>query len=71
MDNKGKVLNIAFACCAAFALVDHLGFCAGVEPDLVAAMVAAKVGGGILCILSALFFCKLNVKMLEETPEQA
>lgn len=71
MDNKGKVLNIAFACCAAFALGDHLGFCAGVEPDLVAAMVAAKVGGGILCILSALFFCKLNAKMLEETPEQA
>ena len=68
MDNKGKVINISFACCAAFALGDHLGFCAGVEPDLVAAMVAAKLLGGVLCILSALFFSKLNKKQLEEDP---
>lgn len=65
MDNKGKIINISFACCAAFALGDHLGFCAGVEPDLVAAMVAAKLGGGILCILSAMFFINLDKKVLE------
>ena len=66
MDNRGKIVNISFACCAAFALGDHLGFCAGVEPDLVAAMVAAKLGGGILCILSAIFFTNMNKSILDE-----
>ena len=65
MDNKGKVINIAFACCAAFALGDHLGFCAGVEPDLVAAMVVAKLVGGVLCILSAMVFINLNKAQME------
>ncbi len=69
MDNKGKVINIAFACCAAFALGDHLGFCAGVEPDLIAAMVAAKLFGGVLCVLSAIFFMNLDKKQLEDIPE--
>lgn len=69
MDNKGKIINISFACCAAFALGDHLGFCAGVEPDLVAAMVAAKLFGGILCILSAIFFINLDKKQLEDVSE--
>ena len=68
MDDKGKVLNIAFAGCAAVALGDHLGFGAGVEPDLIAPMVIAKLAGGILCILSGMFFCKLNRKQLEEVP---
>lgn len=71
MDNKGKVLNIAFACCAAFALGDHLGFCAGVEPDLIAAMVVAKLAGGVLCVISALFFCKVNKSQLEDAPKAA
>ncbi|GFZ22267.1 ethanolamine utilization protein EutH [Lacrimispora indolis] len=69
MDNKGKVINIAFACCAAFALGDHLGFCAGVEPDLIAAMVAAKLFGGVFCVLSAIFFMNLDKKQLEDIPE--
>lgn len=69
MDNKGKVINIAFACCAAFALGDHLGFCAGVEPDLVAAMVVAKIGGGILCILSAMIFIKMNPSQMKDSSE--
>lgn len=64
MDNKGKVINVAFSCCAAFALGDHLGFCAGVEPDLIAPMVAAKLIGGALCIVSAIVFCKMNKDQL-------
>lgn len=68
MDNKGKVINISFACCAAFALGDHLGFCASAEPDLVAAMVAAKLVGGVLCVFSAIVFCKMNAKQLEPLP---
>lgn len=69
MDNKGKVINIAFACCAAFAIGDHLGFCAGVEPDLVAAMVVAKIAGGVLCIISAMIFINLNKSQMEDVPK--
>lgn len=50
MDNKGKIINCAFAVCAAFALGDHLGFCAGVEPGLIAPMVIGKILGGIMSI---------------------
>ena len=58
MNDKGKVINVAFACCASFALGDHLGFCASFEPDMILPMVAAKLTGGILSILCASFFCK-------------
>ena len=66
MDPKGKVVNIAFSCCAAFAIGDHLGFCAGVEPDLVFPMVAAKLLGGVLCIVAACVFLKMDSSILEE-----
>lgn len=53
MDERGKVVNYAFACCAAFALGDHLAFCAGVEPGMVVPMLCAKLSGGVLCIAAA------------------
>ncbi len=64
MDPKGKVVNIAFSCCAAFGIGDHLGFCAGVEPDLVFPMVAAKLLGGVLCIIAACVFLKMDSSIL-------
>lgn len=48
MDEKGKVMNFAFATCAAFTLGDHLGFCSAAAPDRVAAMVCGKLSGGVL-----------------------
>ena len=66
MDNKGKVINVTFSACAAFALGDHLGFCAGVEPDLIAPMVIAKLVGGILAIGAACIVCKMNAKQLAD-----
>lgn len=68
MDNRGKVMNLAFSCCAAYALGDFLGFCAGVEPDMVTAMVVAKICGGVLCIFSAMFFMKLNPEQMKDAP---
>ena len=38
------------------------------EPDLIAPMVIAKLAGGVLCVISAMFFLKLDSKLLEETP---
>jgi len=57
---RGKVLAIAFNACAAFGLGDHLGFCAGVEPSLITAMVVAKIAGGIMSVLCAMALLKMS-----------
>ncbi len=67
MDNKGKVINFAFVCCAAFALGDHLGFCAGVAPHMVMPMVVSKLVGGVASIFVALFVWKLKAKTIVDT----
>lgn len=71
MDNKGKVINFSFSCCAAFALGDHLGFCAGVEKDMIAPMVFSKLIGGLICIIAALILYKFQAKRIEEDPNDA
>jgi len=55
MDDRGKVIAVAFSVCASFALGDHLGFAAGF-PELrgsIFAMVAGKLLGGIIGIFIA------------------
>jgi len=56
MNNRGKILNSAFAVSAAFTFGDHLGFTAGVEPQLIFAMVVGKLTGGITAVLVAMLF---------------
>ena len=53
MDPNGKVMNVAFAVCAAFAFGDHLGFTGGVDKAMIAPMIAGKLSGGILAIIIA------------------
>ena len=54
MDQRGKVVNIAFAVSAAFVFGDHLGFTAGFAPELLGAMILGKLTGGISAIGVAL-----------------
>lgn len=59
MDNRGKVLNAAFAVSAAFTFGDHLGFTAGVERDMIFPMIVGKLVAGITAVAVAyLFFRK-------------
>ena len=58
MDNRGKVVNIAFAVSAAFVFGDHLGFTAGFAPEMLPAMIAAKLVGGISAVALALFLTR-------------
>ena len=58
MDNRGKVVNIAFAVSAAFVFGDHLGFAAGFAPEMLPAMIAGKLAGGISAIFVALLLTK-------------
>ncbi len=53
MDERGKILNVAFAVSAAFVFGDHLGFTAGVEPGMISSMIVGKLVAGVTAIAVA------------------
>lgn len=63
MDDRGKIINVAFAVSAAFVFGDHLGFTAGFNADMIAPMIAAKLIGGITAVILAM---PLANKMLKK-----
>lgn len=58
MENRGKVVNIAFAVPAAFVFGDHLGFTAGFAPELLPAMIVGKLVGGVFAVGFALLLTR-------------
>ena len=58
MDDRGKVVNIAFAVPAAFVFGDHLGFTAGFAPELLPAMIVGKLVGGVVAVGIALLLTR-------------
>ena len=68
MDNRGKVVNSAFAVSAAFAFGDHLGFVAGAESSMIAAVIAGKLVAGIAAVALALLLFGRSLPTAEEAP---
>lgn len=63
MNERGKLLNVAFAVSASFVFGDHLGFAAGVNPDMIFPMILGKLVAGV----TALALCAwLSPKLLEK-----
>ena len=58
MDNRGKVVNIAFAVSAAFVFGDHLGFTAGFAPEMLPALIVGKLAGGVSAVAVALWLTR-------------
>ena len=58
MSKKGIIVNTAWLVPATAALGDHLGFTAGVCPEMVGPMVAGKLAAGVLAAALALVFCR-------------
>ena len=58
VDDRGKVVNIAFAVPAAFVFGDHLGFTAGFAPELLPAMIVGKLVGGVFAVGVALLLTR-------------
>lgn len=58
MDDRGKVVNVAFAVSAAFVFGDHLGFTAGFAPQMLPAMIAGKLVGGVSAVMVALLLTR-------------
>ena len=55
MDNRGKVLNMAFAVSGAFVFGDHLAFTAGFDSTMVPALIVGKLTSGIAAVVVALW----------------
>mgnify|MGYP001222475075 FL=1 len=53
MDERGKILSVAFSVCASFALGDHLGYASAQEPAVIMPMIVGKIAGGVVAIVIA------------------
>lgn len=53
MNEKGKLLNVAFAVGASFVFGDHLGFAAGVNAEMIVPVIVGKLTAGITALLLA------------------
>lgn len=62
MNERGKVINIAFAVSAAFVFGDHLGFTAGFAPEMMGAMITGKLAGGISAVAVAMWLTRKEEK---------
>lgn len=58
MDNRGKVINIAFGVSAAFVFGDHMAFAAGFAPEYLLPLMLGKLTGGISAVFVALRLTK-------------
>ena len=61
MNERGKVVNIAFAVSAAFVFGDHLGFTAGFAPEMIGPMIVGKLTGGISAVIVAMWLTRKDV----------
>ena len=63
MNERGKVINIAFAVSAAFVFGDHLGFTAGFAPEMIGPMIVGKLVGGVSAIAVAMWLTRKEEKL--------
>ena len=55
MDERGVVLNAAFAVPASFTLADHLAFTLANRPEYLGAVTAGKLISGVIAVAAASF----------------
>lgn len=54
MDDRGKVINVAFCVSAAFTFGDHLGFTAANMPPMIFPVIVGKLVGGVTAVFVAM-----------------
>lgn len=62
MDERGKVVNVAFAVSAAFVFGDHLGFTAGFDSEMLLPMIVGKLTGGVSAVAAALLMTRKEAR---------
>lgn len=77
MDNRGKILNAAFAVSAAFTFGDHLGFTAGftfngvnVGREMIFPMIVGKLIAGITAVVVAYFLFRRSFPAAGDEPSE-
>ena len=65
MDDKGVMLNSAFAVSAAFVLGDHLAFTIAMDSAYVPGMIAGKLISGVLALFVAQFIYGYSKKRVK------
>lgn len=58
MDERGKLINVAFAVSASFVFGDHLGFTAGFDAQMLFPMIVGKLVGGVTAVAVALWMAR-------------
>lgn len=58
MDDRGKVISVAFSVGASFVFGDYLGYVAAMDKDAISAMIAAKLTTGIVAVVIAKIMTK-------------
>ncbi|MBR5496874.1 MAG: ethanolamine utilization protein EutH [Clostridia bacterium] len=62
MNEKGRMMNMAFTVSASFVFGDHLAFTMAYDKAYLPAMIAGKLVGGIAAVVAAHFMYKKSVK---------
>ena len=62
MDERGKVINMAFAVSGAFVFGDHLAFTAGVDPETIPALIVSKLTSGLCAVFIAMLATKKSTE---------
>ena len=73
MSDRGKIINCAFMVSGAFILGDHLGFIAGVNRNMIFAVIVAKLIAAALAIPVAMIIAKKTERItkLEKVSKQS
>ena len=71
MKKKGIIVNTAWLVPATAALGDHLGFTAGVRPDMITPVVLGKIAAGVLAVILALVICRGMDEPVDKTEGKA
>ncbi|SFK20342.1 ethanolamine transporter [Halobacillus dabanensis] len=66
MDERGKIVNSAFAVSGAFVVGSHFAFVAGVEKEMILPMVIGKLTAGGLAVLLALWMTRTTKSLRAE-----
>lgn len=69
MDERGKIVNAAFLVSAASMLSAHMGFTLSAEPELLGAMIGAKISGGVAAVLLAMAVSAGSVEVKDAKAE--
>jgi ethanolamine transporter len=71
MDDRGKVINVAFCVSAAFTFGDHLGFTAANMPPMIFPVIVGKLVGGVTAVFVAMMVAPKATAGLIGNGEQA